>query len=111
MIITHMGGSGLLIILGALTLSFMRRVDTSIICRAEVWAVSRASLSFSVYVDLMRALFGLTVLTISLSVFFFSCYYVDGLKGYSRFHAILLVFIASMLLLIFSPNIFRLILG
>ena len=76
-----------------------------------MWAVGRTRLSFSVYVDLIRLLFRLTVLTISLSVYLFSCYYVDGIKGYTRFHAILLVFILSMLLLIFRPSIFSLILG
>jgi len=73
--------------------------------------VGGTSLSFSMFIDLVRALFRLTVLIISLSVYLFSCYYVDGIKGYRRFHAILLVFIGSILLLIFRPRIFSLILG
>lgn len=55
--------------------------------------------------------FFLTVLLISLSVFIFRGSYILLDKNFLRFHLILWLFVVSMLLLIFSPGLFSLILG
>ena len=61
--------------------------------------------------DQWRITFFLTVLWISFSVFTFRKSYMLIDKTFFRFHLILWLFVVSMLLLIFSPGFFRLILG
>ena len=62
-------------------------------------------------VDFTSLAFRLTVALISISVFIFRSYYVCGIPNYTSFHLILFVFVLSILILIFSPNVISLILG
>ena len=61
--------------------------------------------------DWIRTYFFLSVLLIGAAVNMFSYYYIQESNSYLRFHLILLSFIISMILLIFSPNILRIIIG
>ena len=70
---------------------------------------------FSVPVNLLldqwRLIFFITVVLISFSVFIFRKSYIILDINFIRFHLILWLFVTSILLLIFSPGFFRLILG
>nr|ASV72596.1 NADH dehydrogenase subunit 5 [Bathynella cf. rufa JHS-2017] len=67
--------------------------------------------SFSFYLDFMSTLFSMVVMLISLLVFIYSEEYMNKDIYKSRFMWLTFFFINSMLLLIFSGNIFFLILG
>ena len=61
--------------------------------------------------DQWRLIFFITVVLISFSVFIFRKSYIILDINFIRFHLILWLFVTSILLLIFSPGFFRLILG
>ena len=67
--------------------------------------------SFILFFDFYRILFFFTVIIISLRVFLFRSSYIATDKYYKRFHFLLLSFVISIILLIFSPNIIRVLLG
>lgn len=79
----------------------------------EIRLLNFSSLSVPVVflLDQWRLLFFSTVITISLRVFIFRKSYMISEINYIRFHIILWLFVISILLLIFSPGFFRLILG
>ena len=83
----------------------------SVLVAVEVWSLGKTSIIFSAFSDFSATMFRLTVLLIAIRVFRFSVYYVQGTPNFSAFHLILLTFVTSILILIFSPNIFSLILG
>jgi len=83
----------------------------SVLVAVEVWSLGKTSIMFSAFSDFSATMFRLTVLLIAIRVFRFSAYYVQGTPNFSAFHLILLTFVMSILILIFSPNIFSLILG
>ena len=61
--------------------------------------------------DLWGSLFSLSVIVITMSVLVFSREYIYFEKFYLRFHLILTAFVVRMLLLIFSLNIVRILIG
>lgn len=61
--------------------------------------------------DIIRFLFSLIVLTISCSVFFYASYYIDNEVLRVGFIVILLSFVLSIILLLFSPRLVTLLLG
>ena len=67
--------------------------------------------NFILFFDFYRILFFFTVITISLRVFTFRSSYIASDKYYKRFHFLLFSFVASIILLIFRPNIVRVLLG
>ena len=67
--------------------------------------------NFILFFDFYRVLFFFTVIIISLRVFTFRSSYICQDKYYKRFHFLLISFVASIILLIFRPNIVRVLLG
>lgn len=61
--------------------------------------------------DFYSSIFIVTVGTIAFAVFTFSKSYMATEGHYSRFHLILLTFVASMFILIISPGLVSLLLG
>lgn len=74
-------------------------------------ALPLAPVALDLVCDLERSLFALTVSWISLSVFLYSKSYMAHDKHLPRFAATLFGFVMSMLILIFSPNLFTVMLG
>lgn len=76
--------------------------------------VSLKTLVFEIiiFVDYVRVVFSSTVIVIFLNVIYFrKNFYMSKRKNFFRFHRLVYVFVLSMLLLIFRPNLFSLILG
>ena len=61
--------------------------------------------------DLLSGIFMVAVLTITSAVLIFSKSYMSAEKHFMRFHLLVISFVLSMLLLITSPNLVRLLLG
>nr|YP_006576414.1 NADH dehydrogenase subunit 5 [Semele scabra]AEV94308.1 NADH dehydrogenase subunit 5 [Semele scabra] len=69
------------------------------------------SLSVPFMLDLYSCLFSIVVVLISSSVMLYNGFYMDGEVFYSRFCKLVLLFVLSMLLLVFIPNLLGLMLG
>uniref|UniRef100_UPI00315DCECA NADH dehydrogenase subunit 5 n=1 Tax=Ferrissia californica TaxID=1776375 RepID=UPI00315DCECA len=67
--------------------------------------------SFSLIFDNISLMFGIIVTIISTCVFMFACKYMEEDKTFFRFIWILLSFVISMLILIFSSSLFFMLLG
>ena len=67
--------------------------------------------NFIILFDFYSLIFLISVLLISRSVFTFRTSYISLDKYYRRFHFLLLSFVASIVLLIISPNLIRILLG
>ncbi len=72
---------------------------------------NRIRFSFPILLDFYRILFSLTVLFISANIIKFSTFYIRDEIFKTRFLLILLLFISSILFLIFVPNLVFLIVG
>nr|YP_010528182.1 NADH dehydrogenase subunit 5 [Aelia fieberi]UXW64336.1 NADH dehydrogenase subunit 5 [Aelia fieberi] len=83
----------------------------SILLDWEVITLNSCSLSMSIYLDWMSLLFMSSVLIISSMVVLYSSSYMSGELFKVRFLFIVLLFVASMLLLIISPNLISILLG
>nr|ABK79916.1 NADH dehydrogenase subunit 5 [Tigriopus californicus] len=68
-------------------------------------------LGFCLLVDSESCFFGSTVCLIAGSVMLFSVYYMSSEKFFYRFVGIILVFVSSMVLLIFSPGLLSVFIG
>ena len=68
-------------------------------------------IEFSLLVDPVSLIFGSLVLLITGSVILFSKYYIKTEIFYFRFHAILMLFVISMLALVFGIRLISLVLG
>ena len=90
--------------------SFLNLSET-VVLEFELFSVSRVPFTFSLIFDKIRIRFRMVVTLISGSVFFFSRKYIEGDPFSTRFIWILLSFVVSMNLLIFSGSIFFLLLG
>ena len=77
----------------------------------RVLRVFSLKIKFLVLIDMISLLFGLTVAIITLRVLFFSNSYIIKDKTFIGFHIILLLFVLSILLLIFRPNLISGIIG
>ena len=93
-----------------LTLSLMF-VDIRLLFTLEFWSLGKSRVRFSFLLDFTSLIFSLTVSFIALRVFIFRNYYLYGLPSHNFFHLLLYTFVLSIILLIFRPNIFSLILG
>lgn len=67
--------------------------------------------SFSIIFDNISLIFGIIVTIISSCVFIFSCKYIEEDQSFFRFIWILLLFVISILFLIFSGSLFFILLG
>jgi len=88
-----------------------RLSHTSVLVNLRVWSWGKTEVTLTCYFDLIRVVFATAVLLISFSVMLFSGYYLNSRPSANQFHLTLLVFIFSILLLIFSPRLVRLMLG
>ena len=77
----------------------------------EIWAFPSSSASLAILFDLYSWVFLFSVSLITLSVFFFRYSYIQTSRKFSRFHLLVVLFVASIFLLILSPNLITLILG
>lgn len=102
--------ASLILLSGSLTiLSFLFQNKIWIVEWDLCSTVSSFSLVF--FFDFFSFFFSAVVLGISSCIFLFGQYYIDGDIKQKGFCILLLGFVMSILLLIFSPNIFSLILG
>lgn len=83
----------------------------SIIVRWPLLMVGGGRINLSAIIDPVSILFSLTVALISGAVFIFSYEYMAPQKFFIRFHALLFIFVLSILFLIMSPNLIFSILG
>lgn len=79
-----------------------------------LWELTKAiysSIDICFIVDLYRVGFLMTVRVISARVYIFSTSYINQEKFFLRFHLLVFSFVASITLLILSPNLIRILLG
>ena len=78
------------------------------------WTIYEAeglSVNLSFLVDIVRVLFFRTVTIISGGVFVYASSYIDSDKFSARFRFLVVSFVGSMVILIFTSNIITLLLG
>jgi len=106
-----LGISLLTLRVSAFTLTLkLSQAHTSVYLAWEVLFIGE-SLTFPVLVDRFSAGFVFTVRVIAGSIYFFSHGYMAAEKFFLRFHLLVLSFVASIMLLILSPNVVRVLLG
>lgn len=79
--------------------------------RWQVIAINRIFLEVPIIIDAVRMVFLFRVSTIACAVLVFSKRYIGQENFFLRFHLILLIFVTSIILLILSPNLIRVLLG
>jgi NADH:ubiquinone oxidoreductase subunit 5 (subunit L)/multisubunit Na+/H+ antiporter MnhA subunit len=62
-------------------------------------------------IDRYRVIFSFVVLIISSSVLYYNGFYIDGEVFFNRFSKLVLLFVLSILFLVFIPNLLGLIVG
>ncbi len=85
--------------------------DTKIYFRWVLINVNSTNFDLMLIIDIYSNRFVFTVILISFSVFNFSADYIISDKFNNRFHLILLIFVISMVILIFSPRILSALIG
>ena len=85
--------------------------STHLILDLELLTISSIRFNLILLLDYFRLLFLWTVLIISSRVFIFRSSYIKTDKFHSRFHFLLFSFVISMVILILSPNLIRILLG
>nr|YP_010446927.1 NADH dehydrogenase subunit 5 [Prosopocoilus laterotarsus]QNS37143.1 NADH dehydrogenase subunit 5 [Prosopocoilus laterotarsus maedaorum]UTM10034.1 NADH dehydrogenase subunit 5 [Prosopocoilus laterotarsus] len=93
-----------------MSLNFMS-LDYSVVIEVEMVSVNSCSVVMSLLFDWMSFLFASFVLFISSMVIFYSLEYMEGDLNINRFIMLVAMFVFSMLLLIFSPNLISILLG
>nr|YP_009860556.1 NADH dehydrogenase subunit 5 [Kirchnerius guangxii]QKD75006.1 NADH dehydrogenase subunit 5 [Kirchnerius guangxii] len=93
-----------------LSLNFMS-LDYSVILEVELLSLNSNSIVMSIILDWMSLLFASFVLFISSMVIFYSHEYMGDDLMINRFIMLVVMFVVSMLLLIFSPNLISILLG
>lgn len=96
--------------------SFLARLNLihenkSIFLEWELTTINSACIVIRLILDWKSLFFLTTVSIISLFILLYRVYYIEGDKNFKRFTLILLSFVLSIILLIISPNIIRLMLG
>nr|YP_009649176.1 NADH dehydrogenase subunit 5 [Ovalipes punctatus]QDA22801.1 NADH dehydrogenase subunit 5 [Ovalipes punctatus] len=77
----------------------------------ELMSLSSSSIVFTLVFDWVSLLFMSFVFAISSSVLFYSGSYMLGDKTYNRFMYLVLAFVISMAMMVFSPNLISILLG
>ena len=77
----------------------------------ELGSVGNLPLELPFIFDLPAVVFAVTVSLIRSAVFIFSSNYILGEKYFTRFHTLVLLFIGSIFMLIFSPSVISVLLG
>nr|YP_009706294.1 NADH dehydrogenase subunit 5 [Cyclommatus strigiceps vitalisi]ASF90507.1 NADH dehydrogenase subunit 5 [Cyclommatus strigiceps vitalisi] len=83
----------------------------SIIFEIEMFSMNSTSIVMSLLFDWMSLMFASFVLFISSMVIYYSKEYMEGDLEINRFILLVVMFVLSMLLLIFSPNLISILLG
>nr|YP_002791083.1 NADH dehydrogenase subunit 5 [Onchidella celtica]AAR21544.2 NADH dehydrogenase subunit 5 [Onchidella celtica] len=91
--------------------SFFLMGEFTLILEYDLFALSSVVFSFSAVVDKISLSFGAVVTLISACVFTFACKYMEEDLYFYRFIWLLLAFVISMNLLIFSGSLFWLLVG
>nr|YP_009184206.1 NADH dehydrogenase subunit 5 [Naesiotus nux]ALO20558.1 NADH dehydrogenase subunit 5 [Naesiotus nux] len=92
-------------------LFLMVKNNNSFIIEMNLMSVSTLTFSLAVIFDWVSLLFSFHVLVISFSVFWFARFYMSGDIFFYRFIWLLMLFVISMNILIFSSSLFILFLG
>jgi len=97
-------------------LIFMFRIyfmvfDFSVLIEYEILRINSNVIYISVLFDWMSLLFMRFVLYISSMVIFYSDEYMGGDLSLNRFILLVFIFVASIIFLIISPNLIRILLG
>nr|QQQ88575.1 NADH dehydrogenase subunit 5 [Hyalella solida] len=85
--------------------------EKTIILDWEIMMFNSSSITMSILIDWMSLIFLSTVMTITASICLFSSYYMREEMNKIRFMLLLMLFVASMMFLIISPNLISLLLG
>nr|QQQ88900.1 NADH dehydrogenase subunit 5 [Hyalella kochi] len=85
--------------------------ETTIILDWQIMGMNSSSITMSVLIDWMALIFLSTVMLITASICLFSAYYMKGDTNKTRFMLLLMLFVASMVCLIISPNMVSILLG
>nr|WNO18529.1 NADH dehydrogenase subunit 5 [Eulepetopsis sp.] len=85
--------------------------NTSTFIEWEITTLSTCPITFPLIMDPVGMMFSLIVCVISSSVLMFSLFYMGSDPTKSRFTIMIILFVASMNLLIFIPNLITLLLG
>nr|QQQ88913.1 NADH dehydrogenase subunit 5 [Hyalella kochi] len=85
--------------------------ETTIILDWQIMGMNSSSITMSVLIDWMALVFLSTVVLITASICLFSAYYMKGDTNKTRFMLLLMLFVASMVCLIISPNMVSILLG
>nr|QQQ88770.1 NADH dehydrogenase subunit 5 [Hyalella tiwanaku] len=85
--------------------------ETTIILDWQIMGMNSSSITMSVLIDWMALVFLSTVMLITGSICLFSAYYMKGDTNKTRFMFLLMLFVASMVCLIISPNMVSILLG
>nr|AYF56524.1 NADH dehydrogenase subunit 5 [Odontolabis cuvera fallaciosa] len=93
-----------------LSLSFMS-MGYGLILEINMVDINSCSIVMTLLFDWMSLLFASFVMFISSMVIFYSFEYMEGDLNMNRFILLVVMFVASMLLLIFSPNLISILLG
>nr|QQQ88666.1 NADH dehydrogenase subunit 5 [Hyalella cajasi] len=100
------------LMISALIASFLFIYEAkTIILDWEIICFNSSSAVMSVLFDWMSLVFLSTVMLITASICIFSSYYMKGETNKTRFISLLMLFVASMVCLIMSPNLVSLLLG
>jgi len=106
-----MGGILLLLSLArAMAFIFLRSLE-EVRVQWTIYEAEGLSVNLSFLVDIVRVLFFRTVTIISGGVFVYSSSYIDSDKFSARFRFLVVSFVGSMVILIFTSNIITLLLG
>ncbi len=90
---------------------FYRINSTVLFIRFEICSIKFKIVEIPIILDSVRVVFFLVVLRIRTAVFIFSQNYIFLEVNFFRFHFLVLLFVGSILLLIFSPRLIRVLLG
>lgn len=85
--------------------------DATIILDWEIIRLNSAAVTIRILIDWITLIFLSTVILITASICLFSAYYIRGDTNKTRFIILLILFVASIVCLIISPNIIRILLG
>lgn len=84
---------------------------TALILSLEIAKLSSSSFEIPILLDSYSLIFLFTVLLIASLIYLYSLGYMEIEKYFLRFHLLVLRFVISIVLLIISPNLVRILLG
>lgn len=76
-----------------------------------MWRIGGVSFPLTILADAFSWLFLTAVIIITFRVLLFSYSYIKGARGFSKFHLLVLAFVASIVALVLRPNVVTLMLG